>query len=443
MRLPLRIGFKFVLYAAFVGGLMRFVSPLVGAVVGMVLALVAWTYGNTRLLAMYRWLEGERNARVPEGLGLWDDMFSLLYRQQRAQKHQIALLTDAMASFRRAAQALPDGVITLTHGFRIVWCNHTAADLFGLDPDGDAGRPIANLVRHPDFLAYLESQEWGRAIMFKTAREEPRLVSAQLIDYGEGQMLLLVRDVTQVERLETMRRDFVANVSHELKTPLTVLAGFMETLHEHSEMPDSQKAHFLKLMEEQTTRMRRIVEDLLTLSALETGPIAARDIVVPMDPLLARVVNAARSLSDGRHALEVDIEPGIALYGHETELASAFENLLSNAVRYTPEGGRIVMRFRIEQPGAQPIAVFSVRDTGIGIPAQHIPRLTERFYRVDRGRSREVGGTGLGMAIVKHALARHEGQLRIESEVGKGTLMVAEFPAARIARLPEMPATAA
>ena len=439
MRLPLRISLKFVLYAALVGGMMHFVSPLVGAVVGMVLAAIAWAYGNTRLLAMYRWLQAERGARVPEGMGLWDDMFSLLYRQQRAQRHQIALLTDAMASFRRAAQALPDGVITLTHGFRIVWCNHTAASLFGLDPDGDAGRPVANLVRNPVFLAYMESQDWSRPILFKTANAEPRMVSVQLIEYGEGQMLLMARDVTQVERLETMRRDFVANVSHELKTPLTVLAGFMETLREHSEMPESQKEHFLRLMDEQTTRMRRIVEDLLTLSALEAGPLAARDTVVPMDPLLARVENSARSLSDGRHTIEIEVEPGIALYGHETELGSAFENLLSNAIRYTPEGGRVSMRFGIEQRGEEPVAVFSVRDTGIGIPAQHIPRLTERFYRVDRGRSREVGGTGLGLAIVKHALARHEGQLRVESEVGKGTLMAAEFPARRIARRPESP----
>ncbi len=439
MRLPLRIALKFVLYAALIAALMRFVDPLVGAVVGLVLAVIGWAYGNTRLLAMYRWLQNERSAQVPEGLGLWDDMFSLLYRQQRGQRHQIALLTEAMASFRRAAQALPDGVVTLTHGNRIVWCNRTAAELFGLDSDGDAGRPIANLVRNPDFLAYLESRDWARPIVFRTAREEPRMVSVQLIDYGEGQILLMARDVTQVERLETMRRDFVANVSHELKTPLTVLAGFMETLREHPDMPESQKTHFMGLMDEQATRMRRIVEDLLTLSALEAGPSAARDVPVPMDPLLARVVNAARSLSAGRHVIEVGIEPGIALYGHETELGSAFENLLSNAIRYTPEGGRITMDLRIDRSHAEPVAVFAVRDTGIGIPAQHIPRLTERFYRVDRGRSRDVGGTGLGLAIVKHVLARHEGQLKIESEVGKGTLMRAEFPAQRIAQLPELP----
>jgi two-component system phosphate regulon sensor histidine kinase PhoR len=253
------------------------------------------------------------------------------------------------------------------------------------------------------------------------------------VQYGEGERLMLVRDVTQLERLETMRRDFVANVSHELKTPLTVLSGFLETIQTYHDLPTTQRAHFFDLMNEQASRMKRLVEDLLTLSALESGDKAPLDTVVVLDPLFERLKNAAQLLSQGKHRIRWSLEPGIQLLGAETELASAFENLISNAIRYTPEGGEIEVKFLLLANEHEPReAQFIVHDTGIGIEAQHIPRLTERFYRVDRSRSRESGGTGLGLAIVKHVLTRHDGNLAIESSYGRGTTMTAILPARRV-----------
>lgn len=430
----LRIVIKFLVFGLLVYTLARLLGWVLALSVGCGISTVAWAYGSSRLHRMHRWLGGDPRSRVPQGLGLWDDTFSLLYRQQRAQHYQIGRLTEALASFRRAAQAMPDGVVTLTHEFQIVWCNDNAASLFGLDAHSDSGRPITNLVRNPEFQTYIQHRDWQRAVVFRTARAEPRVVSVQLIEYGEGQILLMARDITQFDRLETMRRDFVANVSHELKTPLTVLAGFLETLREHDDdMPDAQRAHCLALMDEQATRMRRIVEDLLTLSALEGAPLAPRDHAVALDPLFDRIDNAAKSLSGGRHTIRFECERGCALLGNETELGSAFENLVSNAIRYTPEGGQIEVGFSIDRRAAEPVAHFWVQDTGIGIEASHIPRLTERFYRVDRGRSRESGGTGLGLAIVKHVLARHEASLHVESTVGAGTTMRVDFPARRLA----------
>jgi two-component system phosphate regulon sensor histidine kinase PhoR len=240
--------------------------------------------------------------------------------------------------------------------------------------------------------------------------------------------MLLSRDVTQAERVDLMRRDFVANVSHELRTPLTVLVGFLETIHNLKLDPQRQR-DYVGMMQEQASRMQRIIEDLLTLSALDSAPPATADKIVPVQPLLARLKADAEALSSGRHNIELDCEEVHDLLGIETELASAFGNLVSNAIRYTPAGGTVTLAWREGDDGAR----FSVADTGIGIEAEHIPRLTERFYRVDRSRSRETGGTGLGLAIAKHALARHDATLEIESELGKGSRFIARFPARRLA----------
>ncbi|WP_085315129.1 phosphate regulon sensor histidine kinase PhoR [Derxia lacustris] len=428
--------FKFLLIASFVGALVASLGPALGFGFGFALALAAWIYGSARLARLARWLDDPEQP-VPRGIGMWDDVFALLYRQRRAQQQQLQQVTNALLSFRRAAQALPEGVVTLTSDNHIVWCNANAAAMLGLKLHADTGSAITNLVRSPEFAGYLEHGDWSRPLALRLTRDGARLYSIQLVEYGEGQRLLLARDITQVDRLETMRRDFVANVSHELKTPLTVLAGFLETLAEHEDMPPEQTRHFLALMSDQAGRMRHLVEDLLTLSALEAGTDAPRDSRVELDPLMQRLAQAARSLSGGRHDIDFAVEPGVVLLGVEGEIASAFENLISNAIRYTPDGGRIAVRLAVPPApdGQLPELLFSVADTGIGIAPQHIPRLTERFYRVDRGRSRETGGTGLGLAIVKHALSRHEAQLRIASEVGVGTTMTVAFPPERVARV--------
>lgn len=406
-------------------------TPLIACALGLVIGLGAWSYSHFKLMALHRWLSNVPGAKVPGGVGLWDEIFSLLYRQGRAQSHQVQVLTHALVTFRRAAQALPDGVITLSADNHILWCNENAVRMFGLNLTVDAGRSLSNLVRVPEFQDYLLQADWSKTTTFRLAQAEPKWYAVKMVEYGEGERLLLARDVTQLERLDTMRRDFVANVSHELKTPLTVLAGFLETIQVHTDLPSSQLKHFFDLMNQQTLRMKRLVEDLLTLSALESGAQISSETKIEMSELMRRLQVAAEQLDQQKHRLSFEIQPGLTLLGNEAELASAFENLIFNAIRYTPPGGSIAVRLKIDATEHTSHMRFSVSDTGIGIEAQHLPRITERFYRVDRGRSRETGGTGLGLAIVKHVLTRHEASLLIDSEYGKGTTMTAVFPAQR------------
>jgi two-component system, OmpR family, phosphate regulon sensor histidine kinase PhoR len=325
---------------------------------------------------------------------------------------------------RRAVQALPDGVVILDSANRIEWFNRTAEAQLQLDPATDLGQNIANLVRDPEFIEYLRSTE----DTVRIARAPALALSLQLIPFGQSQKMLLSRDVTQAERVDVMRRDFVANVSHELRTPLTVLVGFLETVRELKLDPQRQR-DYLGMMQEQASRMQRIIEDLLTLSALDSAPPAADDRRIAIAPLMERLKADAEALSGGRHAIKLQLEAPHDVLGVEAELLSAFGNLVSNAIRYTPAGGTVTLAWREGPEGAR----FSVEDTGIGIGAEHIPRLTERFYRVDRSRSRETGGTGLGLAIAKHALARHEATLEVESQAGKGSRFTARFPARRLA----------
>jgi two-component system phosphate regulon sensor histidine kinase PhoR len=328
-----------------------------------------------------------------------------------------------LTRFRRAAQALPDGVVILDSANRIEWCNHTAELHLQIDGRSDLGQPIANLVRDPQFIEYLASEEHGAPV--RVSRGPGLSLSLQLVQYGEAQKLLLSRDMTQAERVETMRRDFVANVSHELRTPLTVLVGFLETVRELKLDPQRVR-DYLGMMGEQSTRMQRIIDDLLTLSVLEAAPPPPPE-RVRVGPLLARMRADAEALSGGRHSVSLQGEPTMDLLGAESELASALANLVSNAIRYTPAGGSVRLVWGDGPEGAS----FSVADTGLGIAAEHIPRLTERFYRVDRSRSRETGGTGLGLAIVKHALARHQATLEVESKVGAGSRFTVRFASQR------------
>jgi two-component system phosphate regulon sensor histidine kinase PhoR len=329
-------------------------------------------------------------------------------------------------------QALPDGLVLLDSANRIEWHNRTAEAQLQLEGRADLGQNIGNLVREPEFIEYL--QEPGE----EPVRIAPRpgvALSLQLIPFGQSQKLLLTRDVTQAERVDTMRRDFVANVSHELRTPLTVLVGFLETIRE-LKLDAQRQRDYLGMMQEQAGRMQRIIEDLLTLSSLDSAPPASDETRVAVRPLIERLCHDAEALSGGKHKIRTVLEGQSDLLGAEAELASAFGNLVSNAIRYTPAGGTVTLAWREAADGAR----FSVEDTGIGIEPEHIPRLTERFYRVDRSRSRETGGTGLGLAIAKHALARHDATLEIASEPGRGSRFSARFPARRLS--PVMPAEA-
>jgi len=386
---------------------------------GLALLLVHHLRQLSRLAG---WLADPAAGPVPEGAGTWDEVLTALHRFERAAAKREKELAEALVRFRRAAQALPDGVLILDTENRIEWSNDRAVAMLGLDPRADLGQPLGNLVRAPAFAECLAADE-AQEVHIEGARGAKLML--RLIPYGRSQKLLLCRDVTQAERVETMRRDFVANVSHELRTPLTVLVGFLETVRELKLDPQRLR-DYLGMMREQASRMQRIIDDLLTLSVLESAPPPAAE-RVRIAPLLERLHGDAVALSGGRHAITLEGAPAVDLVGSEAELASAFGNLLSNAVRYTPAGGQVRLLWRDGPEGA----AFSVEDTGFGIAPEYVPRLTERFYRIDRSRSRETGGTGLGLAIVKHALARHQAVLDIESTPGAGSRFTVRFPPQR------------
>jgi two-component system phosphate regulon sensor histidine kinase PhoR len=286
---------------------------------------------------------------------------------------------------------------------------------------------ITYLVRQPEFVEYIHAANFSAPLAMRPARHDDMVLSIKFIPYGGNKRLMISRDITQFERIEAMRRDFVANVSHELRTPLTVVSGFVENLQDMPDLCQESAQRALHLMAEQTRRMDNLVADLLTLSRLENEQSPLQEETVDMNELLNEVYRDGELLSGVKHPLHIEIANSAKLLGNRDELHSAFGNLLSNAIRYTPQGGEILLRWF--ERGGQP--VFSVQDSGIGIAAQHIPRLTERFYRVDRSRSRETGGTGLGLAIVKHIAMRHQAVLEVSSEEGKGSTFAMVFPAKR------------
>ena len=392
---------------------------------GGLLLLLAYHVRNLRRLL--RWSSNPDPGEAPGASGAWDDAFAFLHRRERRHTLERQRMGRLVVRYSQAGRALPDGVVILDGDNRIAWCNEKAEIRFGIDGKADVGQPITNLVRQPEFVEYIAAGDYARPFQLRLSRGSGLTLSVQIIPYDDSQKLLLARDITQAERLETMRRDFVANVSHELRTPLTVLAGFLETVRELRLDPDRAR-NYMGMMVDQASRMQRIIDDLLTLSSLESAPEPPRDEPIPMRTLLERLRTEAEALSAGRHRIILDAQGDFDLLGAESEIAGAFGNLVTNAIRYTPAGGEIRLLWHASGEGAS----FAVEDTGIGIEPEHIPRITERFYRVDRGRSRESGGTGLGLAIVKHALLRHQAGLDIESEPGRGSRFTARFPARRV-----------
>ncbi|HLY96705.1 MAG: phosphate regulon sensor histidine kinase PhoR, partial [Sideroxydans sp.] len=386
-------------------------------------------FSHLRNLAAFdRWLADPDTRDVPDGSGLWVDAFSQLHKltmQRRKEREQHAA---ALHQMEQATSALPEGVVILDEADRIEWCNPLAERHFGLDDERDIGQQITYLARQPEFVQYLTRKNFTEPLVLRGSRHDDLVLSIKLIAYGSGKRLLISRDITHLERIETMRRDFVANVSHELRTPLTVVNGFVETMQDMPNLENDMARRALHLMGDQTTRMKSLVNDLLTLSRLENEQNILHEEKVDVPDLVRALTEEGRSLSKGQHHIRIEIESDALLNGSSDELHSALSNLVTNAIRYTPPGGDVVLRWH-EQPDGH--LVFSVKDSGIGIAPQHISRLTERFYRVDRSRSRETGGTGLGLAIVKHIAIRHQAQLDIVSEEGKGSTFSIVFPAKR------------
>lgn len=415
--------------------------------VALAFALVAgfiwFVLDSVRGLRLLRWLRGGATADQVLGSGLWGEAYDRVRRMLRANHHLTVESENRLKDFLAALQASPNGVVLLDSETRIEWCNLTAAGHFGFDANRDMLQHVGNLVRDPGFAAYLAARNFLHDITMQgrdSTNSKPVRLSVHLHPYGEGRMLLLSRDITAVEQAEAMRRDFVANVSHEIRTPLTVLAGFVETL-QTLQLDEQERQRYLGLMSQQSQRMQTLVSDLLTLSRLEGSPLPSVSEWVSVDLLMDQCAQDAKELSrvlwTQPHDLSFERVQGCEIAGSSIELHSAISNLISNAVRYTPVGRRIEVSFRWPADG---VAKFTVTDQGPGIAQEHIPRLTERFYRVDRSRSRDTGGTGLGLAIVKHVAQRHGAELTIESVPGKGSVFAIGFPNHRVRRRVNAPA---
>jgi two-component system, OmpR family, phosphate regulon sensor histidine kinase PhoR len=411
------------------------ISMMIGGGTGVALVAVLDSVRGHRLMA---WVRGAQKGDAPRDTGFWGELAYRFERSVRARDLTIEAERRRLDQFLSAMEASPNGVMLLDVNDQIDWCNTVAADHFGLDPERDRRQRVTNLVRAPAFVAYLQAGQFNEPVTFVGPLGRATL-SVLVRAYGDGLKLVLSQDVTERERSDAMRRDFVANVSHEIRTPLTVLAGFVETMATLS-LSEVEKQRVLTLMAQQTDRMQALVADLLTLAQLEGSPRPPYDRWQPVAALMKRAHADAGSLSAGRHQLAFTGGDDAEIAGSDTELLSAVGNLVNNAVRYTPAGGRIDVSWTWRPDGG---AELDVVDTGLGIAREHIPRLTERFYRVDGSRSRETGGTGLGLSIVKHVVQRHGGEIEIESEPGKGARFRLVFPAARVRRLVSAPALAA
>ncbi|HEX5805468.1 MAG TPA: phosphate regulon sensor histidine kinase PhoR [Macromonas sp.] len=410
-------------------------SGVAGAMGGALLWVV---FDEVRALRVLRWLRHAETAPAPNVSAVWSELVERARKQFKALARKAAVSESRLQEFLAAIQASPVGVVLLGESNAIEWSNFTAAQHLGFDARRDVQQQVRNLVRDPDFIAYLNAEEFGRSVEIN-GREaypgHPHRLSINIHPYGKGRKLLLTRDITTLELAEAMRRDFVANVSHEIRTPLTVLSGFIETM-QHLPLGEQERNQYLGLMEQQAQRMQTLVSDLLTLSRLEGSPAPDASHWLNPHDMLEQAVADARALSgvlaQGAHQIRSDQVPAFEIAGARGELFSAMGNLLSNAVRYTPAGGRIESGWKLLPDGG---AEFYVIDTGPGIDAVHLPRLTERFYRVDRSRSRETGGTGLGLAIVKHVIQRHGGQVLVDSVPGQGSTFRLVLPSGRVRAL--------
>ena len=393
----------------------------------LLLMILGWHLRH--LYQLETWIREGRKLDPPMARGIWGVIFDGIYRQRRRQRNRYKKLQKLTRRYRDSAKAMPDAVVVLRKDFRIDWWNQAAADLLGLTWPADERQRIGNIYRHPAFLDFLDDLDAsGGVITLPSPVDDSITLEIRVIRYGKRQYLLLARDVSRVQRLETMRRDFVANVSHELRTPLTVVYGVAETLAEElAEEPEL--AGSARLLRQQSERMKALVEDLLMLSRLETATAPPPDDVVNVSPMLQDLRDDALALAaESRHEVLIDTAAEMGLLGSEAEIRSAFSNLVFNAIRHTPAGSSVRIGWEVNNSGGH----FSVSDNGPGIPPHHQARLTERFYRVDDGRSRGRGGTGLGLAIVKHVLMRHGGRLEIQSLPGKGSTFLCHFPKERL-----------
>jgi len=402
-----------------------FSAVVAGITVGLSLCLA---FHLRQLHALYQWLTLRPQEEPPAASGLWGELFDRLYRYQKRQALTQQRLRATLQRIQESSEAMRDSVVMLDRHGDLEWWNSAAERMLGLKPQLDRGQHITNLLRDPRFVDYFHGRDYREPLTLPSPIDERLILQFQITLYGDDERLVMARDITRLHRLEQMRRDFVANVSHELRTPLTVLAGYLETYGDMADQLPPRLGRGLVQMKAQTERMQNLVNDLLLLSRLEIDQGGRDDAPLAMDELLHAVQSDAVALSDGRQSITVEVEESRALLGSEQEIRSALSNLTFNAVRYAGEGRHIVLRWRPHGAGA----CLEVADDGEGIDPVHLPRLTERFYRVDKGRSTATGGTGLGLAIVKHVLLRHDARLEIDSLPGRGATFRCLFPAERL-----------
>jgi two-component system phosphate regulon sensor histidine kinase PhoR len=413
--------------AAFV--VMSFWGPEWAIAAGIAVLSIPLVYAYINLARLRKYILSDSVESMPLPSGFWEEVFFRLQRLVRNLKQHIRSIEQQHEHFIEAFQASPNGIVMLDESDQIEWCNSIAERFFGLIFKRDVMQRINFLIRRPEFIQYLNKRNFEEPLLMERMGPDGSLsLMLQAFPFGQKRHLLLVQDVTDLQKADAMRRDFVANVSHEMRTPITVLMGFLETV-QSLELKKDQQDQYLGMMMSQAQRMKSLVEDLLTLANLESNALPATNTVVKVETLMALLKNDAEALSQGKHAFNFDLSSKQNLLGDEREILSAFSNLVSNAIRYTPDVGSISVEWKVNEQGQ---GEFSVTDTGPGIASEHLSRLTERFYRVDRSRSRDTGGTGLGLAIVKHIANRHQAQLVIESTPGRGSKFMLRFPKDRV-----------
>jgi two-component system phosphate regulon sensor histidine kinase PhoR len=397
---------------------------------GLVVLAIPLVYSYINLARLRKYVIQDSVENMPLPSGFWEEVFFRLQRLVRNLKQQIRTVEKQHDRFIEAFQASPNGILMLDDQDQIEWCNAIAERFFGLNFKRDVLQRINFLIRRPEFIQYLAKRQFEDPLLLERMGVDGNLsLMLQAFPFGQNRHLLLVQDVTDLQKADAMRRDFVANVSHEMRTPITVLMGFLETIHT-LDLDKAQQDQYFEMMMSQAQRMKSLVEDLLTLANLEANTLPAPMQPINIPTLMALLKNDAEALSQGRHAFNFESTSSCDLMGEDREILSAFSNLVSNAIRYTPDVGAVTARWSVNDQGQ---GEFSVTDTGPGIASEHLSRLTERFYRVDRSRSRDTGGTGLGLAIVKHIANRHQAQLIIESTPGKGSTFTLRFPKERVA----------
>ncbi|WP_341304214.1 phosphate regulon sensor histidine kinase PhoR [Pseudomonas sp. TMP25] len=426
------------------GPLIRRLLLLVGVclLLGLITGEYAWAlviglagylgWHLQQLLRLHKWLRTRQaDETPPEGYGLWGDVLDSIYRLQRRDQKARDRLQAVIDRVQESTAALKDAVIMLDRDGNLEWWNIAAEKLLGLKTPQDSGQQITNLVRDPRFFEYFESHNYAEQLELPSPINDRLRLQFHITRYGNREHLMLVRDITRLHQLEQMRKDFVANVSHELRTPLTVISGYLETLLDNVDNINPRWLRALQQMQQQGGRMQNLLNDLLLLAKLEATDYPSDNQPVAVDLLLLSIKNDAQALSGARHhRISLEADPHLKLKGSEAELRSAFSNLVFNAVKYTPDEGEICIRWWGDEQGAH----LSMEDTGLGIEAKHLPRLTERFYRVDSSRASNTGGTGLGLAIAKHVLLRHRARLDISSVLGSGSVFTCHFPNGQVVR---------